>query len=355
MLNSPLWTTHDVCESLPRYGGLPLARPKFTGELNNSKRVGLLVEEMSRHTTDEGWQLQLGLIQEGYKPYGYRFENSNIDAVQIIENEGPGTTFIQDKREWDKSVPSCQWQERRAHFENTERLCKFSDTFKVTVLKDSHSRQGYNTVAAEGIGLHAWLIYYHPNVVIRTAPFVRREHLIRIYHSIDSSKVPAYSDDRAGCLISGAVSAAYPLRQRLIAESNLLPQTKVLNHPGYHAKGSDSSRYLKHLTEFQVSICTASKYGFALRKIVESVACGCICVTDLPVDDILPAIDDCLVRVHPSITVETMADVIRDCYSKYNPERQKYYAELAKNFYDYRVAGTRVANQIEEMRCGYLA
>lgn len=348
--NYPRWTVKDVIKGLKRFPYSPVKKPAYipNGRRNNS---GLFVEDLLRHMTDEGWQLQLGLMDNGYTPYGYNFGNSLVDAEEIIKLENPGTLFIQDKREWDKDYPGQFCYD--SHFVNTELLHKYVGTFKVTTTKDTHSMQKYNTTAANQIGIHAWLCYYHPAIVAATAYFVRKEHLIRIYHSIDAMCIPPLTLEREGCLLSGAVSRAYPLRNRLVENLAKLQHTKYLGHPGYGNKGASTNDYLKALTQHKVAICTASMYGFALRKIIEAVACGCVCITDLPIDDILPEIDQCLIRVHPSITIQDMNKLIVYHCDNYNADDALHWSRKAIDYYDYRKSAKRMVENIEQLRLQY--
>jgi hypothetical protein len=96
-------------------------------------------------------------------------------------------------------------------------------------------------------------------------------------------------------MVSGAASNAYPLRQRVIRDALDLG-VDVLRHPGYGNQGPRTPEYMRHLAGYKVHVATASMYGFALRKIIESVAMGCTVVTDLPAYDVLPEIDGALVQ-----------------------------------------------------------
>jgi hypothetical protein len=57
-------------------------------------------------------------------------------------------------------------------------------------------------------------------------------------------------------------------------------------------------------------VATASSYHFALRKIIESVACGCTPVTNLPAYDVLPEIDPVLVRIDDDATEAQIGEAI---------------------------------------------
>ena len=99
-----------------------------------------------------------------------------------------------------------------------------------------------------------------------------------------------------------------------------------------------------------MAICTASIYGYALRKIIEATACGCVVVTDLPSDEVLPLIDGNLVRVRPDIPPRGMARLLLELYDGYNAERQAEFSRLARVYYDWRTSGLRLAHDIEQMR-----
>jgi hypothetical protein len=177
---------------------------------------------------------------------------------------------------------------------------------------------------------------------------------VRTYHTLDADIVPVYSAvGRQGCLLSGAVSGVYPLRWRLFREAGRLPRVTVLGHPGYHRRGCATPDFLRQLSRHKVAVCTASIYGYALRKIAEATACGCVVITDLPTDEVMPQIDGNLVRVHPETTTAEIAALLDYHYAHYTPERQQHYARLAMDYYDYRVEGKRLAAAIEEMRRAY--
>jgi hypothetical protein len=325
--------------------------------------LALVVESMRRHMTDEGWQIMDGLAHAGYLLAGYNIPMHDLarcaeypsgltDVAKILEVTNPTTVVVQDKREWD--VSPRDFRELRAKFTNVDALARRPDVFKLTILKDSHQRPDYHATSATEVGCHAWVIYYHPRIVYHLAPYVRPQHLVRTYHSIDKNLVPSIDKyTRAGCLLSGAISAAYPLRGRLVRRANMLPALSYLKHPGYHRSGCATPQFLDHLSHFKVSICTSSVFGYSLRKIIESTACGCVVITDLPTDEVLPLIDDNLIRIHPSIAADEVASMLHYLYKTYDQDRQHHYATLAKEWYDYRAVGTRLAADIVTMKDRY--
>lgn len=328
-----------------------LTAPKYTG--HSQSGIGLAVESMKRHMTDEGWQIFEGLEQQGYTLYGHGLPNSETNVKNILSAGHPGIVVMQDKREWDVSFKD--FREKEARFSNVGVLSDHDDIFKLTILKDSHQRPEYHRDSAAEIGCHAWIIYYHPRIVKALAPYVREEHLVRTYHTLDRTKVPKYSPkNRRGCLLSGACSrGAYPWRWELIKQHRRLPETDYLQHPGYHKNGSQTGRYMETLSSYKVAICTSSLYGYALRKIIEATACGCVVITDLPEDEVLPYIDGNLVRMSPQVSVDRVANKIVELCASYDEERQQQYAEMAVGFYNHHSMCSRLADDIEKLRSEY--
>lgn len=353
-----LRTIKDVINSLPSPPVRRCIAPQYTGQLSNEHNVGLCVESMRHHMSDEGWQIFQSLEYTGYLLYGYGLPQEwgcnfgSTDVNYIIGRHVPKTVVVQDKREWD--VKPRDFREPKAKFTNVDMLRHRPDVFKLTIVKDAQHNPQYHKESAEEIGCHAWIIYYHPEIVCHLAPYIRREHVVRTYHTIDSESTPAYDGKgRKGALLSGALSNAYPLRKRIHGWSREILQMDVRPHPGYHRRGTDTPSFLSDLSKYKVAICTSSIYGYALRKIIEATACGCKVITDLPVDEVLPYIDSNLLRVNPDISLSEIRDIINQQCDSYDPAEQDYLAGLAKQFYDYRSMGRILANDIERMRVSY--
>ena len=132
-----------------------------------------------------------------------------------------------------------------------------------------------------------------------------------------------------------------------------MPNVQFIYHPGYHSSGSHTPAYLKELSKYKVAICTASKFGYALRKIIEAACCGCRVITDLPVDEVMPGIDEHLVRVHPEIPLPELSKLIQKLCEEWDPYTQEHRAKEAASYYDYRVEGVRLAAEIELVRTNY--
>lgn len=332
----------------------PLYQPR--NRVPQSKAM-MMNKSASVHMTNEGWQLAQGFESVGYKLAGRDLTINTQDVPEILSVCRPDVLVIQDKREWEgHTAPGHRGERVNEAFYGVNFLRRRHDIFKMTIIKDAHQKPEYHSQSAEEMGCHGWLTYYHPTVVCHLAPYVRKEHLIRIYHSIDRDMVPIYNPhNREGCVVSGAIATCYPLRTMIQRRIKSFPNTTYLKHPGYHARGSMSDLYLQTLSKYKVSVATSSIYGYALRKIIESTACGCIVITDLPVDDVLPEIDGNLVRVKPSINRNHFSKLIAETIESYDPVRQAFFAEEAMRYYDWREAAVRNDQAILKMREAYNA
>lgn len=344
----PPRTVADVVASLPKPATPELRAPRYVEVLNAGEhRLVLGVASMKDHMTDEGWQITYGLSQNGYLHCGHALPIECTDVRKLLTAYPCNTLVIQDKREWHFDPRN--FRDHNARFTNVNYLTQRDDIFKLTILKDAHQGPAWHSEAAQEMGCHAWICYYHEDIVHHLAPYTRKQHLIRTYHTLDPLVVPKFNTERAGgCLLSGAVSGAYPLRERIFKARNMPIVT--MSHPGYHRRGSNTPEYLKTLSEFKVAICTSSMYGYSLRKIVEATAAGCIVITDLPIDDIMPGIDGNLIRVHPDISMDELREVINDCTTRWDSTTQEMWATTACWIYDYKVQTLLLAEQIDALR-----
>lgn len=332
----------------------PLPAPDYTGSACKQSRIFCGLESFARHMTNEGHQLQQGLALAGYELWGRHFDNDEADVAKIIDAADPAVVIMQDKREWDDSPENGCCLDRGVAFRNTEVLQCDSSIFRLTVCKDAHSDPVYHRQASMEIGAHAWIAYYHPDIVHHLAPWTRRKHIIRTWHSLDLRQIPGFCPpaERKRAQVSGAASDLYPLRRRVIEHAAELG-CDVLRHPGYHSRGSNTGRYLDFINRYKVSICTASIFGYSLRKLIESTATGSVVITDLPPDDPLPQIDGNLIRVSPDISMRDLREIIDSAENDYCEERQRHFAARAQAFYDFRRRGAELAAAIEQMRRGY--
>jgi len=311
------------------------------------------VENMRRHTADAGWQLTKGLGEAGYTLCGLALEVDETKVPVILQRTQPGTVLIQDVREWDPILGSRRgFRPPEAMFTEIKQLGRRFDLFKLTVIKDAHHRPPFHAKWDKQHGIHAWVVYYHPRIVEHVSGYSRPEYYVRTYHTLNPSAVPP-PRKAANVLLSGAHGKAYPLRRRLWKHQDKLPMVTIASHPGYRVSKCVTPNYLKKLSKFKVAICTSSVFGFALRKIIEATACACVVVTDLPTDEVLPEIDENLVRVDPDISFEDLGELLKQLCNDYNLERQQEIAQRAKQFYDYRRITAKLAADIEQLRQRY--
>jgi hypothetical protein len=335
----------DILDSLTHYPTEnPIPPPPYTPK--EGSRIMLAVPSMERHMSNEGWQLALALQAGGYDICGHPLSTTDVNI--LLQEKNPSVVMVQDQHEWDSGHLAI----KEEYFHNSKTLASRPDIFKLTVVKDTHRQYESAKRYSNDIGCNAWICYYHPAIVLRTLNWIRPRHLIRTYHTIDADAVPPYkSEGRKPCLLSGSLGGAYPLREK-IHQANL-PLVTFIRHPGYSNNGSSTPAYLKELSKYKVAICTASKFGYALRKHMEAVACGCRVITDLPRDEVLPGIDHNLVRVSPNITMPDLSQLIQKLCDEYDPIHQENVAKEAASYYDYRVEGMRLAAEIERVRNNY--
>jgi hypothetical protein len=339
-------TIEERLAALPRPKRNPVPMPVLThGE--GQGRAFLGIESFRRHMSSEGWQLQAGLHEAGYELCGKGLPHDCTDVPTILDAVKPHTLILQDKREWDSADQTSIV--KGEDFRRWEELGNRPDIFKLTIIKDAQHNGPDIRQVAQTCGIHAWIVYYNPTIVEALSPGVRKDCLIRTYHTVNPGKVPPFAGREGLCLLSGAVAAGvYPLRMRLMAKSS--PKITRLHHPGYHANGTNTNDFLQQISMYKVAICTCSIYGYALRKIIEATACGCRVITDLPPDEVMPEIDGNLVRVSPNAAVNQIEQLVDELAAGWDYNTQRSFAEKALTHYNFRTMTTRLALSIEAAR-----
>lgn len=314
-----------------------------------SSKLLLANIDYATHMTDEGQQLQRGLEEAGWALAGFGYKDGCKDVPTLIERYKPSRVLVHDKRDWDSK---CGAFRKGLEFGRLNFLQECKDIFKLTVVKDAGSLVEYHREVCEEVGADAVVTYYHDQSVLPVAPFLKNYTRIRTYHSVNADVVPEVRPGwRRRALVSGAVGDVYPLRRRVMNQRKMF-SCDILPHPGYSNRGVKTQDYLHSLADYRVHVATASRYGFALRKIIESVACGTTPVTDLPAYDVLPNIDGALTRISASISDEGITEMLMDEYLGWDFAERHMYAEAAKKFYDWRAIGVRLDQLIEEARHG---
>ncbi len=312
------------------------------------RKVVLANSDYRNHMTDEGNQLQEGLCLNGWKLAGFGYDGI-IDAKRIIAEYRPDMIFVHDKRDWDRNNHGCF--NPRVHFDNIQQVGLDNSVVKVAILKDAATVKEYQEkFICDELRADIVAAYYHLPTVKVLCPRVAPKNIVRIYHTIDRFAIPLYIKKNKGSIVSGALSDAYPLRQSIVNQSVAMG-IEVLKHPGYSNAGCRTLDYMKTLAQYKVSVATASRYGFALRKIIESVACECVTVTNLPKEDCLPLIDPAIIRITDADVAkpEILRDILRREEANYSVEKARYYSAMCKAFYDYRIQSGLFDRQLEEL------
>lgn len=302
------------------------------------------------HTTNEGAQLQLGLESAGWTLAGYGYDDNCCDVADLIIRHRPSSLFVQDVRDWSPDSGGCF--DKRLAFTSIDALAG-RPCFVATVVKDAGTAVEYQRDFCRRICADAIVVYYHPRSVLAQSPWLSDYPLVRTWHTVDADVAQkiAWPKERKRGLVSGAVSGVYPLRQLAFNRASSL-RIDTLKHPGYAAKGCHTNDYLKTLAGYRVHVATASRYGFALRKIIESVAMGATVVTDLPQYDRLPVIDDALIRVPAGCDEVQLQRAIDRAERAWDEKEARRLSEAALEYYDYRAMGSRLSAALDAVRTG---
>jgi hypothetical protein len=301
------------------------------------------------HMTSEGNELQQGLKEAGWTLTGKGFDDLQ-DCRQIVDKYEPDIVVVHDRRDWDERLMGSF--RRDIAFNHLEALHQVP--VRIAVVKDAGSMVQYHKFFAEEIKATALLTYYHERSINMQAPWMGDYPQIRTYHSVDAQLIKNMSvcytpESRRRGIVTGALSQIYPLRWEIQKHCNYL-NIHDLPHPGYHNRGHHTQMYLGTLASYKVHIATASLYHFALRKIIESVAMGCIPVTNLPNYDELPEIDGALLRVNDWVNMQDLRSVIDMAEEMWNlgpEEKRRFWVDRCLNFYDFRALGKRLNWEIE--------
>ena len=316
------------------------------------------IGSFSQHMSSEGWQLQIGLQNAGYNLVGPKIDGCRNVRHYLEQTPQTHTVILQDKREWDINHAACL--DKNEMYSEYTYLADRDDLFTLTVYKDAQNQTPYHLQSAKEIGCNALIIYYHPMSVTAVAPWVQDYKLIRTYHTINVDELPGEiifnpKHKQKGCIVSGAISGHYPLRLVALnsikaARHSKVSQLLYVPHPGYHARGFATPKYLGGLNHFRVALCCASRYQYALRKIIEATAVGCKVITDLAEYDRLPEIDDNLIRVPSHISAADLDAVVADAIQTWDGDTQRKFSDAAIAYYDHKNITQNLSANIEAAR-----
>lgn len=306
------------------------------------------------HGTDEGQQLQESLRLAGWTLCGFGYGDDTVDVPKILARHQPSIVVVQAGEDWRADSRGCF--DKRVSFKHIEALAGYPG-YKVQVVKDCPGKYDRRRAWCEEIKADALLTYYHCDAVLPLSPWMAGYPRIRHRHTIDGQVAKAihFKADRKRAIVSGAINReVYPLRSLVVEHANLLG-VAILKHPGYGCIGPRSSDYLRKLSEYKVSVACSSKYGFALRKLLESAAAGCVVVTDLPDFDRLPWLEDALIRVPARAGIDAVRAAINISESLWTPELADSLRARAIEYYDYKVCGVALSEAIIRASTGVSA
>jgi hypothetical protein len=334
------------------FGGLARTKPFSMPRMLRRTTPKLLagVDFYAEYVTNENDELQRGLRMAGWQHEIARGRS----LADVCREMDPAMLFVTDPRDflhWDafgnlKLPPSHSWTGLDQIPEHV---------FKATIWKDLFWYPDWQLETIQKIGCHAVVHYYDRAIIETIAPWLS-DMLIRTWHSVNRRLLPEWPEKRAGVIVSGAVDARkgrdpridpYPMRTRLMrALSRSLPPGWTLRqHPGYHAAGTDTPAYMRALAGHRVSFCSSSAFSFALRKIIESVACGCIVVTDL--HESLPEIDDSIIRIAPDTPTGNIIGLCNEAAESWNEKTQRAAAARCVAWYDHERRGRELTEALE--------
>lgn len=305
--------------------------------------------DLCNHVTSEGEQLQSGLEAAGWTLAGFGYGDGCVDVPTLLERQQPRIVLVTAREDWDETSTGCF--NKHCSFKRIDALASHHDIFKVAVVKDCPGAVDRRKGWCEEIKADAVVIYYHEQSMLKVSPWLKDYRLIRTWHSIDSEFTSNLNliKPRANGIVTGAVSSAYPLRQLATQRADWFGlDTK--KHPGYKPNGPQTQDYLRHLSKYKVHLATASMWGFSLRKIFESVAVGCTPITNLPSYDELPEIDSALIRIPDSIKPESLRAVIDEAVNAWDQQQRLFFASRCWEFYDWRVRGKALSEELRRER-----
>lgn len=298
------------------------------------------------HVTSEGEQLQAGLEAAGWTLAGFGYGDGCVDVPTLLERHQPRLVFVTAREDWDETSAGCF--NKHCSFKRIGALASHSDIFKVAVVKDCPGNFDRRKAWCEEIKADAVVIYYHEQSMVKVSPWLKDYPLVRTWHTVDRDLCQRILDAvkwRAGAVVSGAKSTVYPLRSMAFENASRIGLA-TLPHPGYGIRRCHTAEYLRDLSHYKVHLATASIHGFALRKLFESVAVGCVPVTNLPSTDILPEIDGSLVQIPSDVSPDDLKLIVSTNVEDYNQSERLEWAKKCWDFYDWRVSGKALSEEI---------
>jgi len=314
------------------------------------------------YASDTAWILHQGLATADFALYGMGFGENETDIQAVCERLKPDIVFVHSWDTWGPQAASGKRPKPEVAGGNVELtgyewLAEQDNILRVTQYADPRPERSaeHEQWQNEVFRPHVVLCRYDLDNVCELNPWLRRDALLRIWHSVTADYCPPIRDRKGIAMFGGCtLPAFYPVRHRLRAELDASPlaeertegcgpvYTVRPHHRWARGTGPDVPAYMRHLAEHRVAVVTGAKWHWALKKHWEATAAGCIVVTNLADADPLPWIDDNLVRVPDDIALADLTDLVQSLAAGWDIGRQRQFADLAVRHFDYRVEGCRI-------------
>lgn len=285
------------------------------------------------HMTSENTELRDGLVRAGWSVF-----HEPSDAIV----DGATRLFFLDPRDWRIDTK----RNYARGIEDAKVLRSFTGP-KALVCKDAWNDTAWQSAFADAMGAGTLVHYYDRGGIVARCPWTSAYRFVRTWHSVDAGLCrAAFAANEAGrgrAILTGHLGPEfYPLRTAVAGMAREWG-IRVRRHPTYrNDRGSDTPAYLREIAAYKVHVATASICGVALRKIAESVAVGCVPVTDLPASEVMPGIDGALRRVPPGAPLADVKAAIDDAERTWDRDERLAWAAKAWEWYDWRAVGARL-------------
>lgn len=312
------------------------------------------VEAFKDYASDTAYRIQAGLAAQGYTCFGKRFPGQQdcTDMRKVVEREWPDIVHVEDWNTWNPKMR--QKASLDVEFTNWEWLGQQPDILRCTKHADPWHHAAEQKHFQQVFNPHAILVRYELDRVSRIAPYMKKDLLVRLYHTVTREFCQPIEERHKICLLSGALHGrVYPLRTRIWQEVKQLPgweETFTIrpHHRWLHSGGSAVPDYMKALAQYKIAFVGCSVWLAAFKKHYEATAAGCIVVTNLPETDKVPIVDENLVRVPDDITVKELVELCKDLAGGWDLEKQRDLARRVIERYDYRVEAARIHGILTE-------
>lgn len=157
----------------------------------------------------------------------------------------------------------------------------------ITFNEANDPRKTWEEIQSSGASV---IIFHHENDLFRWKDIHGSKFHIPHCACIDTLRPRPKSVE---CFLSGATSKrTYPIRYQLsrMVKSGAIPGV-ARKHPGYDLTSNQEihqqyEAYAEQLSTARIALCCSSIHKYALAKLFEASACGCVIATDMPDDSI---------------------------------------------------------------------